>query len=185
MAETEDFDRYADASIMAEIEEWVMHDSDPIRTLTNIACLIGNQFRCDACSVYLLDAASDLLVLAGTVGLRQECVGEIRMTRGEGLTGLVAQQRCPIVVRTSASKHPRFRYFPEAGEDLYDSFLGVPLLDGDTLLGVLVLQTFEHADFRESDVDRMRTAGEHLGPRIRPLINDTLLDLSSILSESA
>lgn len=168
-AENTEFD-----SIMEEIERWVAGDADPIRTLTNVACLIGNQFRCDACSIYLLDPATELLVLGGTVGLRQECVGEIRMALSEGLTGLVAQQRAPVVVRSGASRHPRFRYFPEAGEDLYESFLGAPIRDGSTLLGVLVLQTFDEAEFDVRDVTRMTDAASELGPRIRPIIDETL-----------
>jgi phosphotransferase system enzyme I (PtsP) len=168
-------------SILLEIERWVLRDSDPIRALTNVACLIGNQFRCDACSIYLMDPETYLLTLAGTVGLRQECVGEIRMTQNEGLTGLVAQLREPVVVREGASQHPRFRYFPEAGEDLYESFLGVPIEDGNALLGVLVLQTFDAAAFTTADVERMSTVGRSLGARIRPLIDETFCRLTSVL----
>jgi signal transduction protein with GAF and PtsI domain len=170
-------------SIMSEVERWVAGDADPVRTLTNIACLIGNQYRCDACSIYLLDPATHLLTLSGTVGLRQDCVGEIRMALSEGLTGLVAQQRCPVVVRSSASQHPRFRYFPDAGEDLYESFLGVPIIDGSVLLGVLVIQTFEEAEFDALDVDRMIDAGRALGPRIRPIISETMDCLNSALHD--
>jgi signal transduction protein with GAF and PtsI domain len=166
-------------SILREIESWVSHDFDPIRTLTNVACLIGNQFRCDACSIYLLDPAGTVLTLAGTVGLRQECVGVIQMALSEGLTGLVAQDRGPVVVLDHASRHPRFRYFPEAGEDLYESFLGVPILDGARLLGVLVLQTFEQAHFDAADVARMERAGREIGPRIRPMIGRIRSELAT------
>ena len=41
--------------------------------------------------------------------------------------------------------HPRFKYFREAGEDAYQSFLGVPLIDRGVLQGVLVVQTIEAA----------------------------------------
>ncbi len=167
-------------SIMAEVECWVTSDADPLRTLTNIACLIGNQFRCDACSIYLLDTTARQLTLAGTVGLRQECIGGIRMGLSEGLTGLVAQQRSEVVVRSGASRHPRFQYFPEAGEDLYESFLGVPITDGPKLLGVLVLQTFEEARFESEDVQRMKAAGLALGPRIRPIVAETLACISPV-----
>ena len=34
-----------------------------------------------------------------------------------------------------AFQHPRFKYFPEAGEDPYHSFLGVPLVEGGELAG--------------------------------------------------
>lgn len=167
--------------ILEEIARWVARDADPIRTLTNIACLVGNQFRCDACSIYLLDPATELLTLAGTVGLRQECVGQIRMTQNEGLTGLVALERTPVVVLSDASKHPRFCYFPDAGEDLYESFLGVPILDQDQLIGVLVLQTFEEADFTTGDVERMAAAGSALGPLISGMVDETCSQLSLAL----
>lgn len=166
------------SAIMEEIARWVARDADPVRTLTNIACLIGNQFRCDACSIYFVDPTTDLLILAGTVGLRQECVGQIRMTYDEGLTGLVAQQRCPVVVTSDAAAHPRFRYFPEAGEDLYQSFLGAPILFEAALIGVLVLQTFDEATFSAEDVERMCEAGRMLGPHLAVMLDDALTQLS-------
>jgi phosphotransferase system enzyme I (PtsP) len=180
MSAAETSETFAFDAIMTEIERWVASDGDPIRTLTNIACMIGNQFRCDACSIYLIDPATTLLTLAGTVGLRQECVGEIRMSLSEGLTGLVAQKNAPVVVRSHASSHPRFRYFPDAGEDLYESFLGVPIRDGSLLLGVLVLQTFDESEFAASDVDRMELAGRELGPRIRPILEEAMVSAGSL-----
>ncbi|MFV0446555.1 MAG: GAF domain-containing protein [Planctomycetaceae bacterium] len=171
------------SSILREIERWVLNDADPIRILTNIASLVGNQFRCDACSIYLLDPDTELLTLAGTVGLHQECVGEIRMARHEGLTGLVAQSGAPVVVRSAASQHPRFRYFPDAGEDLFDSFLGVPIQNASGMIGVLVLQTFETAEFTNEDVERMLDTGRRLGPELTPLITDAFANLSTALSD--
>ena len=53
----------------------------------------------------------------------------------EGLAGLVAEQVRPVAVE-QAQTHPRFKYFSEAGEDDYQSFLGVPLIDRGVLQGV-------------------------------------------------
>ena len=166
-------------AIIAEVARWVARDADPVRTLTNVACLIGNQFRCDACSIYLQDPAGGDLLLAGTVGLRQECVGKISMRPDEGLTGLVAQTRRPLVVTSCASSHPRFRYFPDAGEDLYESFLGTPIIQDQQLVGVLVLQTFEEAAFSTTDLERMSAAGRLLGPHIATMLDDALTQLNS------
>ena len=58
----------------------------------------------------------------------------------EGLAGLVAEQVRPVAVE-QVENHPRFKYFSEAGEDAYQSFLGVPLIDRGVLQGVLVVQT--------------------------------------------
>jgi glycogen phosphorylase len=50
------------------------------------------------------------------------------------LAGLVAEQVRPVAVE-QAHTHPRFKYFREAGEDDYQSFLGVPLIDRGVLQG--------------------------------------------------
>jgi signal transduction protein with GAF and PtsI domain len=55
------------------------------------------------------------------------------MAINEGLAGLVAEQVRPVAVE-KAQGHPRFKYFREAGEDAYQSFLGVPLIDRGTAI---------------------------------------------------
>ena len=104
----------------------VSHSGNPSETLTNIVHLIQRRFGTDVCSVYLLEPDRANLVLAATIGLRPESVGRVRMRLTEGLVGLVAEQLRPQVV-ADATTHPRFKYFREAGEDPYRSFLGVPL----------------------------------------------------------
>ena len=113
---------------LEEISRLVSASGNASETLTNIVHLIQERFGTDVCSVYLLEADRSNLVLAATVGLRLESVGRVRMRLSEGLAGLVAEQLRPQVV-ADAPSHPRFKYFAEAGEDLYRSFLGVPILD--------------------------------------------------------
>jgi len=62
------------------------------------------------------------------------------MSLQEGLAGLVAQESRPIMVE-DAIKHSRFKHFPEAGEDPYHSFLGLPLLDRGLLPWIIASQT--------------------------------------------
>jgi phosphotransferase system enzyme I (PtsP) len=88
----------------------------------------------------------------------------------EGLTGLVAQQMAPVAV-ADAFQQPRFKYFPEAGEDPYHSFLGVPLVEGGTLQGVLVVQTREPRRFSPSEVRMLVTVAAQLAA----LVGDALL----------
>src|SRR5207244_8676883 len=105
------------------------------------------------------------LVLAATIGLRPESVGRIRMPLSEGLVGLVAESTRPQVV-ADAQGHPRFKYFPEAGEDAYHSFLGVPVIDRGLLQGVLVVQTREPRVFGQDDVRMLVMAGAQLSPLV-------------------
>src|SRR5260370_20110638 len=108
----------------------------------NVVALIARRFGTDVCSAYLLEPDRANLVLAATLGLRHEAVGKLRMAVNEGLVGLVAEQVRPVAVEQVRS-HPRFKYFSEAGEEAYQSFLGVPLIDRGLLQGLLLIQTAE------------------------------------------
>src|ERR1700733_14962677 len=131
-----------------EIANLAAERGKPAETLMKVVALIARRFGTDVCSAYLLEPDRSHLVLAATLGLRHECVGKLRMTVSEGLAGLVAEQVRPVAVE-QARNHPRFKYFVEAGEDAYSSFLGVPLIDRGVLQGVLVVQTVEPRVFPE------------------------------------
>ena len=135
----------------------------PAETLMNVVALIASHFHTDVCSAYLLEPDRATLVLAATLGLRPQCIGTLRMSLHEGLAGLVAEDVRPVAVE-QVSKHPRFKYFREAGEDDYQSFLGVPLVDRGVLQGVLVVQTIEPRIFREREVQMLVQAAAQLAP---------------------
>ena len=135
----------------------------PAETLMNVVALIAKRFRTDVCSAYLLEPDRANLVLAATVGLRRECIGNLRMAVHEGLTGLVAEQVQPIAV-SQVKNHARFKYFKEAGEEAYQSFLGVPLIDRGVLQGVLVVQTIEARVFSEDEVRMLSEAATQVAP---------------------
>src|SRR5438128_5759079 len=120
-------------------------------TLMNVVASIANRFNTDVCSAYLLEPDRANLVLAATLGLRRQCIGRLRLALHEGLVGLVAEQVRPVAVE-QVKNHPRFKYFGEAGEDPYQSFLGVPLIDRGVLQGVLVVQTAETRVFQENEI---------------------------------
>ena len=116
----------------------------------------------DVCSIYLLEADRDHLLLAATVGLREESIRKVRMNLREGLAGMVAQHLQPVAV-SDVQRHPRFKYFAEAGEDSYHGFLGVPLVDRGLLHGVLVVQTIGEHDFTDADVASLLAAAGEIG----------------------
>lgn len=167
---------------LEEISQLVAHSHDSSETLTNIVRLIQGRFHTAVCSVYFYvpsplcpptsgkGPGGGELVLGATVGLKPESIGRVRMRLDEGLTGLVAEQMAPVSV-ADAFAHPRFKYFPEAGEDPYHSFLGVPLVEGGTLQGVLVVQTREPRRFSPSEVRTLVTVAAQLAT----LVGDALL----------
>jgi len=49
------------------------------------------------------------------------------------------------------SRHPRYKFFGESGEEKFQSFLGVPLIDRGVLQGVLVVQTVDARIFDQEE----------------------------------
>ncbi len=135
--------------------------------LNKIVVSVANQMQTDVASLYRLEPTGDSLLLVATVGLVQSCVGRLRMRTAEGLVGLVAEQHESLVL-AYASEHPRFKYFPEADEDRYQSFNGVPVTDRGRLLGVLVVQTIEPRSFTTTETAEL----EHVADRLAPILRE-------------
>lgn len=152
-----------DVLTLEEIANLAGESGKPAETLTHVAALIARRFQTDVCSAYLLEPDRANLVLAATLGLRPQCVGTLRMGLHEGLAGMVAEQVRPVAVE-QVKNHPRFKYFSEAGEDAYQSFLGVPLLDRGVLQGVLVVQTVEPRIFRDDEIRMLSEAAAQVAP---------------------
>ncbi len=118
--------------------------------LDRIPHLIADSMRCEVCSVYLfLD--DDTLELCATEGLKQGAVHVTRMRLGEGLVGRVAKTGVPMN-SANAPAEKGFRFMPETGEEIYSSFLGVPIQRVGEKLGVLVVQSKEAREFSDDEV---------------------------------
>jgi glycogen phosphorylase len=137
----------------------------PAETLESVVRLIRERLATDVCSVYLIEPDRATLVLAATVGLRPDSVGRVRMALNEGLAGLVAEELRPVMVE-DGPRHPRFKYFEEAGEESFHSFLGVPLIDQGVILGVLVVQTSQPRLFRENEIEALTTSADLIAPLV-------------------
>src|ERR1700736_2741173 len=148
---------------LEEIGNLAAEGGKSAETLMNVVGLIAKRFQTDVCSAYLLEPDRANLVLAATLGLRPQCIGTLRMGIHEGLAGLVAEQVRPVAVE-QVKNHPRFKYFKEAGEDDYQSFLGVPLIDRGILQGVLVVQTLEARVFPETEIRLLTEAANRVAP---------------------
>lgn len=131
--------------ILRSITQEVNAARDLDQALSIIVERVKLALSVDVCSVYLVDHDSGQLVLMASDGLLPESVGYVRLGFDEGLVGLVAQRAEPINLG-NAPEHPRYRYFPETGEEWYHAFLGVPIIHHRRVLGVLVLQ--QHAEYR-------------------------------------
>ncbi len=138
--------------------------SDGQSRLDKIVRQIAGLMVAEVCSIYLKRQDGSLELFA-TEGLNPGAVHNTFMKRGEGLVGRCAELAVPIN-EPDAQNHPAFSYRPETGEEVYHSFLAVPVLRGGDVLGVLTVQNKTHKEYSDEDVEVLQTTAmvlaEHL-----------------------
>ena len=132
--------------------------------LDKIVVLIAANMVAEVCSVYVLRVDSTLELYA-TEGLKPEAVHQTVLRQDEGLVGLVASEANPINL-SEAQTHPAFSFRAETGEEIYHSFLGVPILRSGNTLGVLVVQNRARRTYSEEEEEALQTTAMVLAEMI-------------------
>ncbi len=132
--------------------------------LDKIVVLIAANMVAEVCSVYVL-RVDGTLELYATEGLKREAVHQTVLRADEGLVGLVASEANPVNL-SEAQDHPAFSYRPETGEEIYHSFLGVPILRAGNTLGVLVVQNRARRTYSEEEEEALQTTAMVLAEMI-------------------
>jgi len=132
--------------------------------LDKVVVLIAANMVAEVCSVYVL-RVDGTLELYATEGLKREAVHETVLKSDEGLVGLVASEAKPINL-SDAQAHPAFSFRPETGEEIYHSFLGVPVLRAGNTLGVLVVQNRAQRTYTEEEEEALQTTAMVLAEMI-------------------
>lgn len=127
--------------------------------------MVAHHMLSDVCSIYLYHEGSCQLTLKATVGLNKALIGNVHLNLGEGLTGLALKELRPICER-HASQNANFRYFPELGEETYESFLVVPIVRGTTRIGAMVIQNAEANYFIDEDIRILKAITTQLATAI-------------------
>jgi phosphotransferase system enzyme I (PtsP) len=123
--------------------------------LDAIVRMIAADMVAEVCSCYVM-RPGEVLELAATEGLRREAVHNTRLRVGEGLVGAIAATALALSL-SDAQAHPDFAYRPETGEEIYHSFLGVPLLRGGRVIGVLAVQNRTQRHYSDDDIETLQT----------------------------
>jgi phosphotransferase system, enzyme I, PtsP len=160
-------------TLLADVAEIVARSHDLDETLNNVVDLVAKRLDADACSIYLVEADLRHLTLSATIGLYRESVGRVQLPIGEGLVGLAAKRREPVV-EEHAQAHPHYKYFPETGEERFASLMAVPLIVRGVTVGVIVVQTREPRAFDRHEVEAFKTCAQLIAPVV---INARLLSL--------
>lgn len=141
--------------LLRRLRELMAEPLDPQERLDRIVRQIASNMVAEVCSVYVL-RSDGVLELYATEGLNPEAVHLSQLKMGQGLVGTIAASAQSLNL-SDAQAHPAFRYLPETGEEIYHSFLGVPILRAGRTLGVLVVQNKASRTYREDEVEALET----------------------------
>ncbi|KAB2846497.1 MAG: GAF domain-containing protein, partial [Hyphomicrobiaceae bacterium] len=150
--------------IMRRLREIMAQPLEPQARLDHIVKQVAGLMVAEVCSIYLKRQDGSLELFA-TEGLRPEAVHKTHMKRGEGLVGRIVETG-ELVNLHEAQSHPSFSYRPETGEELYHSFLGVPIKRSGVTLGVLVVQNKTPKLYSEEEVEALETTAMLLADQL-------------------
>lgn len=141
--------------LLKRLRSLMVEALEPQIRLDRIVQEIARNMVAEVCSFYVL-RSDEVLELYATEGLNPQSVHLAQLRLGQGLVGTIAATARPLNLN-DAQSHPAFTYLPETGEEIYNSFLGVPVLRAGRTLGVLVVQNRDKRIYREDELEALET----------------------------
>lgn len=147
--------------LFQKVSRFMVKEMSLQEVLQGIVSLIVEFMECDSCLVYLLD--KNELVLCASNTPHPSTIGKIRLKLDEGLTGWVARERRLLAIPRDAYRDPRFKYFGDLPEDTYESFLSVPVIARNRVVGVINVQHRAPHQHTGGEMEVLTTLGEQMG----------------------
>lgn len=147
--------------LFQRVSRLMARDLDGNDILKEIVGLIRDFFECDSCLIYLVENGG--LVLSACSDGTRENIGRVRLRLSEGLTGWVARERRLVAISREAYNDPRFKFFKELPQDLFEAFLSVPIISRNKVVGVINVQHQAPHIHSGSDIEMLSTLGEQVG----------------------
>jgi uroporphyrinogen-III synthase len=143
--------------------------------LDKIIKLINKIIDVDSCFIYLYQ--NKKLTLFASKKPHQNLLGKITLKEGEGITGWVAEHKKTVAIKEKAYLDPRFKFFKELPEDQYESFLSVPIIDKQGLVGVINLQNKKPKVFSKKEKQMVEIFASVIASGLRKVILQQKLGL--------
>ena len=144
-----------------------------------IVTLTANVMHAKICSLWLLDEKEQALRIRATQAMSEEYLKERKLMVGEGIVGLVAKDKKPIIIPDVLSD-PRYKEKTLAKKEKLVSMVSVPMMVKNRVIGVINCYTTTLYDFSESDIDLLTAVANQAAVSIE---NTELLVKTKIVQE--
>ena len=143
-------------STLSKISKAITSDLYLEDVLKLIVSLTAKVINAKICSLWLLDKDTRNLKIRATQAMSSEYLKERTLKVGEGVVGLVAKKREPIVI-PDVLKDERYKEKTLAKKEKLVSMLSVPMMEKNEVVGVINVYTVEPYNFTKSDIDLLST----------------------------
>jgi signal transduction protein with GAF and PtsI domain len=156
--------------ILHEVAKDISSNLELKELLKRVVEMVINLTTADSCLIYLYDRKNNELILSASSHPEDKNLGQIKLRMGEGVTGWAAQQKKPVSLPGKAYEDKRFKAFTILEEDKYESFLSVPILSKDEVVGVMNLRNKEKYVYPKPQINLLFTVSRYLGSAIENAI---------------
>lgn len=144
-----------------------------------IVNLTANVMKAKICALWLLDEKTSELKIRATQAMSREYLKERSLKLGEGIVGLVAKTRKPIVI-PDVSKDKRYKEKKLAKKENLISMLSVPMMVKNNVIGVINCYTTVPHKFTENDIALLGTVANEAAVAIE---NTELMVKTKVIQE--
>jgi GAF domain-containing protein len=149
---------HVEERFLYEIIGTIASSLDLEEVLSGVVRLLSEASAVHACFVYLVDPEGERLELRAASNPYSAFAGMIALERGEGIGWWALESREPVFLRENALADPRFKFVPELEEELFQSFVCVPVFDrAGAPLATIALHTQAPREFARSEADFLVT----------------------------
>ncbi|MBF0619812.1 MAG: GAF domain-containing protein [Candidatus Omnitrophica bacterium] len=153
----------AELQVLRKIVDITTSEAGLDGVLAEVIKTVTEHVKADSVFIYLFDEAHQNLILRASKTSHKKELGCVSLKVGEGLTGWVAKNVQPLVIKEGAYNDPRFKAFDVLPEDRYEAFLALPITYKGKAIGVINLQYKKPYDPIPSAVDLLGMIARQVG----------------------
>ncbi|MBD3426688.1 MAG: GAF domain-containing protein [Candidatus Omnitrophica bacterium] len=144
-----------------------------------IVSLTASVMGAKTCALWLLDDEKQELRIRATQAVSEEYLKERSIGVGEGIVGLVAKEKKPVVI-LDVLEDEKYKKKTLAKKEGFVSMLSVPMLVKDKVIGVVNIYTDSEHKFTKSEIDLLSVVANQAAVAIE---NTELMVKTKVIQE--
>jgi len=154
---------------LGEVYDILKSKDNGLYMLNSVVYKIKHTMSVDACSIYLMDNANEI-VLSFTSGLPDSAIGQ-HIKVGEGIIGYSAEKLIPLAIEDATLDPRSFRIVTGTSSRLrtYRAILSMPLISDNMLLGVIDIRKFNKNTWEQKEINFLSLIAKYIADYIKPI----------------